>query len=302
MRTSDIVCNKIEKMLGNSYKLFSISHFNKNYTEAREYVQGDNVGYARYNTSDYNEFRKDKIIGILTLSNATRSNADIYYLSASYTIQFSVPRNVNNTNKYGHELTRPPFDFDADIEKLENNIVNKTIEFNINYKGKMTISEPTFVATETDGEFYYDIIQVNGTIVISDKAVFGSDYKVAFKIDDEFVELDGINSFNESYNTNGNAIVRLGKSKVEQDVAQQSWVCTFQIDDYQSENKARNLIYDIVHENRELVYNGKRKLQTKITTPKGERVFNALVGIDFNSSFNGVGGYNVSLTDDNRGV
>lgn len=308
MKVTEIISSKIEELLGDNYKVFPVSHFNKNYTEAREIREGENVSYLRQTTTQYGEFRKNKVVGVLTLQGATRSNVSGFYLSTTYQIQFSVPRNINITNKYDVLTQKNAFDFDEDIETLINTIINSKIDFTAKYKGKMTISEPTYVLTETDGEFYYDIMQINGTIVISDNANFGGDYKVAIKVNEEYVELDGINTYDEVLSSDANAIVKQGKAKLEQNLAQTGWVCTFSIDDIETENLARQKIYEIIHNNLEIVNNNgineamKRKLPVKITTPKGnEHSFNAIVGISFSTTQNGVGSYDISFTDDNKG-
>ena len=304
---SDILSAKIEDLLGSGYKIFPISHFNKNYTEARQYVEGDNISYFRYYNSDYGKFRKDKVIGIVTISNAIRNNSNAYYLSSSYTIDFSVPRNIVKTDKDGVELEET-FDFNSDIDTLISTITNQKIAFDTTYSGKMTMSEPSYVSTETDGEFSYDIMRVSGSVVITDSARFGSDYVVEMLINGEYYELDDINNFTEILSTDNNAIVKSAKTRVEQDLAQSGWTCAVTIDDYQSTNPARQKIYEIVHLNQEIVNPSgstealKRKVTTRITTPSGVHLFNAVVNVTFVASRNGVGNYNISFTDDNKPV
>lgn len=307
MNTSEIISNKIEQLLGDNYKVFPISHFNKNFTEARECIENGNIGYVRLPNSDYGTFRKNRVVGVLTLGTPSRANADIFYLSSTYNIDFSVPRNIEVTNKYGDLTKENAFNFNEDIDALINTTINNNIEFEDDYKGRITISEPTYLLNETDGEFTYDIMRVTGQIVISDKASFGGDYKVEFNIDGEYVELDSVNSYNEVLTTDGNAIARQGQAKIEQNLAQSGWACTFSIDDYLSENKARLKLYDIIHNNLEIINPNadsealKRKLPVRTTTPSGSsREFNAIVGITFSTTRNGVGTYDISLTDDNR--
>ena len=303
---ADLITTKIETLLGSDYKLFSNCYFSKNYTEARQVVDGDNIGYVLSYNSDYGKFRKNRIVGILTLTNAIRSNSNSYYLSSSYKIQFSVPRNVVKTNKNGVELETAPFDFEDDIDTLISGITNTKIAFDTTYSGKMTMSEPTYISSETDGEFYYDIFEVNGSIVITDNAKFGSDYKVELLVNGEYCELDDVNDFSEVLNTDNNAIVKTDKTRVEQNLAQSGWVCAVTIDDYETTNLARKKIYDIIHLNQEIINStgeseaSKRKIRTRITTPSGVHLFNAILGITFNSSRNGVGNYNISFTDDNK--
>lgn len=310
MRVSELISNKIETLLGSNYKLFPISRFNRNYTEAREFKDGENVGYYKTYNSDYGTLRKDKVIGIVSLNNAIRNNSASYYLSASYKIEFSVPRNIELKDKYDNYIQPKPFDFEQDIEDLIGSILNQKIALDETYSAKMTMSEPTYVAVETDGEFTYEILQVNGNIIVTDKAQFGSDYHVEMLINDNgysYVELDDVNEFNEIMNNNGNAISKQNKVKVEQNVAQSTWVCTCSIDDFETDNKARKKIYNIVHENIEIVNpngsteNLKRKQMVKITTPHGNiHLFNAIVDIDFHTTKNGNGSYDISFTDDNK--
>lgn len=305
---SKIISEKIEELLGDNYKVFPVSHFNKNYTEAREIREGENVSYIRQTTTKYGEFRKNKIVGVLTLVSPSRSNVDGFYLSTNYQIEFSVPRNIEKTNKYDVLIEDKPFNFEQDIETLINTTINSKVDYSDEYKGKITISEPSYLLTETDGEFYYDIMQISGTIIVSDNATFGSDYKVCIKIDNDYVELDGVNTYAEVLSTDANAIVKQGKAKLEQNTSQMGWVCTFSIDDIETNNVARQKLYDIIHNNIEIVNNNgttealKRKLPVKIISPSGnEHTFNAIVGISFATTLNGVGSYNISFTDDNKG-
>ena len=74
----------------------------------------------------------------------------------------------------------------------------------------------------------------------------------------------------------------------------------------QTENKARQRLYDIIHNNLEIINpNGateglKRKLPIRITTPSGSREFNALLSISFGTTMNGTGSFDISFTDDNK--
>lgn len=309
MRVSDLISTKIESLLGSNYKLFSISHFNRNYTEAREVRQGEDVGYVRTYTSDYGKFRKNKVVGVVTLTNPTRSNANIYYLNTNYKIEFSVPRNIEKVDKYGNLIEENAFNFDDDIDDLIESLINSTLQFSEDYKGKMTMSEPEYLLTESDGEYYYDIMRVSGSVVLSDAASFGSDYTIKLLVDDEYVELDGINTYSEILNSDGNAIVKQGKTKVEQNLAQLGWACTLSIDDFITDNKARLKLYEYIHLNKEILNPNastnalKRKQRVKIVSPyNDEHLFDALVGISFETTLNGVGSYNISFTDDNKPI
>lgn len=309
MKVNNLFCAKIEELLGSNYKLFPISHFNRRYTEAREYKEGENVAYVNTYNSDYGTLRKDKIVGIVSLTNAIRNNSINYYLSASYKIEFSVPRNIEMVDKYDNTIQASGLDFEGDIEDLIDSVLNQVIALDTTYKCKMTMSEPTYVAVETDGEFTYEILQVSGNIVVTDKAQFGSEYSVELLINDNgysYVELDDVNTFNEIMNNNGNAISKQGKAKVEQNLAQSSWVCTCSIDDMETTNKARKKLYEIVHQNLEIINPSastgglKRKQRVRITTPHGDlHIFNALVDVDFHTTKNGNGSYDISFTDDN---
>lgn len=307
MKILNTVSEKLQQMLGENYAIIPLTNFNRNYTEAREYIDGDNVSYFRYYNSDYGKFRKDKVVGVVTLINPTRSNVKGYYLASSYKIDFSVPRNIVKTNKYNEEIEEQKFNFDDDIENFITNIINRKINFSDNLIGKLSMSDPVYISSENDGEFQYDIMQVTGNIVLSDNAKFGSDYKVEILVNDEYVEIDDINSFSETLNNQNNAIIKHDKTKVEQNLAQLSWGCVVVIDDFMSDNLARKKLYDIIHLNQEILNEQaetealKRKLRVRITTPNGKlHIFNAIVNITFTTTKNGVGTYSITFTDDNK--
>ena len=305
MLASEIITNKLQELLGNKYALFPISHFNKNYTEARAINENGNFGYARFNTSEYGEFRKDKIVGVVTLSNPVRSNVDFYYMTTNYQIDFSVPVNTQITNRNGVLIDAPEFNFEADIDNLTGIITNKELNFNDTIKGKMTMSEPSYVMNETDGEYNYEIMRVSGLVVLTDKGSFGGNYKVEININGEYVEVDDITSFGTMYDVNSNAIQKQGKMRTEQNPVQSGWVATFTIDDIITNNAARNVLYSIIHENKEIINESalteklKRELPVRITTPHNNiHEFNAVVSISFQTTRNGNGSYVVTLTDD----
>ena len=314
MKASEVISAKIQTLLGSNYHIFSNTYFNKNYTEAREVREGENIGYARYTTAEYGKFRKDKVVGIFTMTNPSRANSGIYYLSGGYKIEFSVPRNVVNKTKYDEVISQPAYNFDTDIENLIDTITNANIQYTVavgnttkTYNGRLTMSEPNYLMTESDGEYQYDIMTVSGNFIISDKAKFGSQYKVAFGINNSYVELDDISSFTESINNDGNAIVKENKTRIEQNLGQSGWVCTISIDDYETTNLARQKIYSIIHENKEIINSSatnnslKRKQRVKITTPHGHtHIFNAIMTISFTATENGVGAYAISFTEDNK--
>lgn len=169
------------------------------------------------------------------------------------------------------------------------------------YVGKMVISEPIYAnQNENDGENIYAIFTITGTFSMGDCSKFGSDYKVYFYTGSEYTLLDGVNSFVEIMDNDGSAIVYENTTKSGQNVGQSGWVATLSIDDIESTNLARKKLYEYIHLNKEFV-DGKRKLRTKIITPDGDmHLFNAIVSITFRTTSNNVGGYDISLTDDNR--
>lgn len=307
MKVLNIISEKLQQILGENYAILPLANFNRNYTEAREYIDGDNVSYFRYYNSDYGKFRKDKIVGVISFINPTRSNVKGYYLSTSYKIDFSVPRNVVKTNKYNQEIEQPKFTFDDDIETLIDSAINQKLTLDDNLFCKLTMSDPVYISSENDGEFEYDIMQVTGTIVISDNAIFGSEYKIEVFVNGQYIEIDDINSFTEVMSNQNNAIVKHDKTKVEQNLSQLSWGCVIVIDDFMSDNLARKKLYDIIHLNKEILNDNeeseslKRKLRVRITTPSQDvHVFNAIVTITFTTTKNGVGTYSVTFTDDNK--
>ena len=316
MKTSEILSQKIQTLLGSNYHIFSDTHFNRNYTEAREVREGENIGYARFTTAEYGKFRKDKVVGILSVTNFDRANSNVMYVDADFKIEFSVPRNVVKTTKNNEVLSEPSFNFDDDIETLINAVTNKNIQFTIpagqstiTYNGRINIDEPTFLMTEGDGEYQYDIYSVIGTADITDNAYFGSGYKVELYLSGAYVELDDINSFTTQMNEDANAILKSGKIKTEKNVGQSNWVCTVSIDDYVSTNAARQFIYSCVHTNKEILNATatnealKRKQRVRITTPHGYvHTFNSIMTIDFGTTENGVGSYAISFTDDNKDI
>lgn len=307
MNTARILSEKIQDLLGNKYKILPLAQLQMDYTTATVSLEGENVAYYQQWTDDYTKLKQNNIVGIITVSTPTRANADFYYVASSYSIEFSVPMNNQIRNVEGALLERTKFTFFCDIEKLTKEILNKKLEADDKYI-KMSVSEPVYKAKETDGENEYAIFTISGNVIVSDKANFGSDYKIEISVDGEFVELDGVNTFSEILNADGNAIAKQGKAKLEQNLAQTSWACTLSLDDVQTENKARQKLYDMVHGNIEIINSNaetealKRKLPVKITTPSGiVHNFNAIVGVTFATTRNGVGSLDISLTDDNKG-
>ena len=308
MTKIELLANKIQEMLGNKYAIFPIYHFRKNYTEAKQVIENGNVGYAVYTNSQYGDFRKNKIVGILQIENPSRSNVNFYHLTGSYKIEFSVPRNIWKTNKNGQLIEPIPFDFQNEIETFANSVINSTITVSSSLRCKMTMGEALYITTETDGEFEYDIMRVSGQIVLTSGAKFGSDYTVEFKVGstgDGYVALDDIISYSESNDVNSNAIQKQGKMKTEQNPVQSGWVATVQIDDITTTNLARTFIYGVIHNNTEEINPTgtskklKREIPVRITSPHGQtHSFNAIMSIDFRSTSNGTGTYVVTLTDD----
>lgn len=311
MTAVELIANKFQNLLGGQYKIIPMAQLETDYTKAEEVVEGDNHGFITRYTSKFTQLRAKKIIGILNLQNPVRANADFYYITTNYTIEFSVPTNVVKTKEYkdGNDVKvrkETKFNFFNDIENAINEIVNKKIMFGTKY-GKMTISEPIYKGKETDGENEYTIYIVSGVIVISDKAVFGGEYEIKFLIGDEYVKIDDVNTYNENNDNSNNAIMKQGKTKVEQNLSQLGWVATFSIDDKISNNLARKLIYNIIHENREIINKyadteaKKHKIMVKIISPHGNvHLFYAILSIGFGTNQNGVGVYIISLTDDNK--
>lgn len=311
MTAVELIANKFQNLLGGQYKIIPMAQLETDYTTAEEVVEGDNHGFITRYTSKFTQLRAKKIIGILNLQNPVRANADFYYITTNYTIEFSVPTNVVKTKEYkdGNDVKvrkETKFDFFNDIENAINEIVNKKIMFGTKY-GKMTISEPIYKGKETDGENECTIYIVSGVIVISDKAVFGGEYEIKFLIGDEYVKIDDVNTYNENNDNSNNAIMKQGKTKVEQNLSQLGWVATFSIDDKISNNLARKLIYDIIHENREIINKyadteaKEHKIMVKIISPHGNvHLFYAILSIGFGTNQNGVGVYTISLTDDNK--
>ena len=309
---------KLQELFGGNYFMLPFYKLNTEYTTAKQVVENGNVGYVNYYNDAYSNLRKNKIIGIVNLQNPQRTNTDFYYVTSSFTIDFSVPTNIRKVDENGNLLEEVPFNFFEDYERVASEIINKTIKFDDTYKGKMVISEPVYQLTEKDGEINYAIYRVTGTFSITDKAIFGSDYKVELNIpfitDYIWTELKGINTFVEIANNGANAIVLQNSTKTQQNISQSVWACTVSVDDVQVDEKdflriANPIIYRIVHYNKEIINElgqteaQKRKIQTRITFPSGEiREFWAIISVTFRTTRNGIGTYEISFTDDNKGV
>lgn len=311
---------KLQELFGGNYFMLPFYKLNTEYTTAKQVVENGNVGYVNYYNDAYSNLRKRKIIGIVNLQNPQRTNTDFYYVTSSFTIDFSVPTNIRKVDENGNLLEEVPFNFFEDYERVASEIINKTIKFDDTYKGKMVISEPVYQLTEKDGELNYAIYRITGTFSISDKATFGSDYKVELlSSDGKYYELQGINSFVEILNNGANAIVKQDTTKTQQNVAQSSWVCTVSIDDADINpfvSQANNMIYNLIHKNEEFmnIYDDgviklSRKLKVKISKISNlindwvvRHEFWAIVSITFRTTRNGVGTYEISFTDDNKGV
>lgn len=308
MTSSEFISNKMQELLGEKYIVLPLAQFNRKYTTARQVEEANNVGCVDFYNDEYTKQRQNHIIGIVSTQNPLRVNTSFYYVTTPYTITFSVPMNNVKTNISGQAIESPKFDFFGDIENVESAVIDKQIQFNETFYGKMTISEPTYKLTESDGTNQFAIFEVSGSVIITDKAIFGSNIKVEIEVNDNYVELDDVNSYNEVMNNDANAIVVANSTKTQQNMAQSNWVCVISIDDVNSDNLARQKIYSIVHENKEII-NGsglteslKRKLKVRITNNGIVHEFYAIVGITFITTRNGVGSYQISLTDDNKGV
>lgn len=309
MMAVEILSNKLQELFGNNYLIMPFAHFNTEYTTARQVIENGNVGIIRDYSDEYSKIRRNKVVGIVNLTKPERVNADFYYLTSGFKIDFSVPTNVLKKDAEGVVLEVPEINFFSKYEQILKIILNKTVDFGNGYVGKMVISEPVFTTLEDDGEVKYAIYSVTGTFVLTDKAVFGSDYVIELNVNGDYVELDGVNSYVEMLDTGNNAIVEQNTIKTMQNLAQSGWVCTINIDDIQTDNVARRLLYDIIHDNIEIINQDaekealKRKLRVKITNSHGNvHEFNAIVNITFRTSKNGTGSYDISFTDDNKGV
>lgn len=371
------LCNKLQELYGNQYEIIPFRQLLTDYTTSRQIETANGIVSVVDYTSQYSKLRKEKIIGAVNLTNPQRVNADFYYLTSEFTIQFTVPINNIKKNIYNEIIEQPKFDFFGDYEKISNKIINKTINFGYDldyttnlsnepvidkktfiekvnktgsyifiasqptqfssvdwtlngeivdlsnygieityeddmnnkqvvvslkkYEGKMIISEPIYAnQTETDGDVSYGIFNIKGTFSIGDCANFGNDYEIYFHTENGYIQLDGVNSFVEILNNDGSAIVYENTTKSGQNLGLSGWVATLSINDIQTDNSARKLIYETIHLNKEFV-NNKRKVRVKIITPQKEmHLFNAIMNITFRTGQNNVGSYEISLTDDNR--
>lgn len=307
MIASERFSNKLQELFGGNYLIIPFATLNTQYTTAEQVVDGfGNTKYVQEYTNEYSELRKNNIIGVVNLQNPTRANASIYYVTSNYTVDFSVPTNVIKLNSNGEVIETPKFNFFDDCENITNSIINTTIDFGDNVLGKMTMAEPTYQGLEKDGEVEYAIYRLSGTFSMSNSANFGGDYKVSILVGNEFVELDGVNSYVEMLNNGMNAISVENTTKIKQNLSQLAWVCTISIDDLETENPARKKLYDIIHENIEFItpeageVQLKRKLRVNIQHGTKTRSIWAIVSITFRTTKNGIGAYDISFTDSNE--
>lgn len=306
MNAVEIVANKFQDLLGSKYIIIPMAKLQLEYTTARQVDYGENIGYVNSYNDRFTEISTKKTVGILNLQNPERANADFYYITTNYTLEFRV---LTNQAILKNGEVESDFTFFNDIENMILSVINKEIEFTSGYYGKLSIGEPIFIGKENDGENEFAIFKISGSIVISDNANFGSKYKIEFKIGEDYVELDDVNSYSENNDNDNNAILEQGTTKVRQNLAQLGWVATFSIDDKNSTNLARNLIYRIIHLNKEIINENapnirlERKQRVRITSPYGDiHLFDAIMNINFKTAKNGVGTYVVSLTDDNNEI
>lgn len=305
----ELLSIKLQELFGSDYIILPYAKLCTEYTTARQVEENGNIGYIRDYTNGYAQLRKSKIIGIVNLQNPQRVNADFYYLTSSFKIDFSVPINIVKKDINGNVIETPHLQFFKKYEEVLNKIVNKTLNFANSYKGKMIISEPVFNSLEDDGETKCAIYTANGTFNVTDKAQFGADYKIEIDVNGEYIELDCVNSFVEMNNNGMNAIVKQDKTKIEQNLSQLGWVATVNISDIETTNLARKMLYDIIHENKEIINENeatearKRKIKIRITTPHNSiHEFWSIPSITFRADRNSAGSYDISFTDDNKGV
>lgn len=287
MISAEILSIKLQELLGKDYFICPLFLFNSEYTSAKETQDG----LIQVYNSKYAELRKNKIIGVVSTTNSARANVDFYYLTASFSIDFSVPFNTDK------------FNFFKDYEKLVKDVFNKELNFVDKINGKITMQEPQFRTQESDGHYMYNIYTITGTVVLSDSVKFGSDYSVEFLIDNEYVKIDGITQYNETLNLNSNTSMNVNSIMVKNEPSQSGWALVFSIEDLKSENKARQFIYDVIHNNKEIINENadtelnKRKVSVRLANG---REFNGIMSISFNAEYNGVGVYNVSIIDSNK--
>lgn len=287
MISAEILSIKFQELLGKDYLISPLFLFNSEYTAAQQTPDG----VVQVYNSKYAEIRKNKIIGVVSTSNSQRANVDYYYLSTSFSIDFSVP------------FTSDKFNFFKDYEKLVKDVLNKELGFVDNINGKVTMQEPVFRTQESDGQYLYNIYTITGAAILSDSVTFGSDYTVEFLIDGEYVKLDGIIQYNETLNLNSNTSMNVNSIMIKNEPSQSGWALVFSIEDLKSENKARQLIYDTVHNNKEIINENadtelnKRKVSVRLANG---REFKGIMSVGFNAEYNGVGVYNVSIVDSNK--
>lgn len=282
MISAEILSIKLQELLGKDYFICPLFLFNSKYTTAKETQDG----LVQVYNSEYAELRKNKIIGVVSTSNSQRANVDYYYLSASFSIDFSVP------------FTSDKFNFFKDYEKLIKDVFNKKLEFVNGIYGKMTMQEPVFRAQESDGQYMYNIYTITGTVVLTDSAKFGSDYSVELLVDNEYVKVDGILQYNETLNLNSNTSMNVNSILIKNEPSQSGWAVVFSIEDLETENKARKLIYDIIHNNKEIINENadtelnKRKVSVRLANG---REFKGIMSVGFNTEYNGIGVYSISI-------
>ena len=113
------LCNKLQELYGNQYEIIPFRQLLTDYTTSRQIETANGIVSVVDYTSQYSKLRKEKIIGAVNLTNPQRVNADFYYLTSEFTIQFTVPINNIKKNIYNEIIEQPKFELIINSRKNE---------------------------------------------------------------------------------------------------------------------------------------------------------------------------------------
>jgi hypothetical protein len=298
MTTTEIIKQRIQSLLGEQYAVFGNEAFGRKFTNPVQTPYGDRYDV---NYQAFNEY-KDKIIAVVTASEAAQYNTPYRLFQGTYNVQFWVPLDIIKFNAMGQPLEAPKFTFFTNMAALKTALTAET--YNVTdgsdtIKVYFTMGEPSLLSNTVDKSGAYDrvIYQVTGQVGLSHtNATTGENVRIAFYIDGANHYLDNYTNLDINPNTESATVVRQAEMQLNQEEAAFGYSISFDVDDHlDTTNKALTLIENKVFKNTDV-----GKVTVKIY--KRSTLMNTFTAV-FNASWSvsgkaGYGKYSVTLTDD----
>jgi hypothetical protein len=297
MTIVEMIKNRVQELLGDSYIVHENESFNRRYTNPVQTAYGE-----RYDIN-HQAFEEniDKIIATVTVNEPVQYNTPYKIFQGNYTIAFWVPIDTVKLSSAGMPIQAPKFTFFADVAALKASI-ESTYTYNDEdtaLRAYFTMGEPALLSSTLDKTGCYDriVYQVTGQIAVADENLTtGEDISIAFVVDEEEHSLSNPTNLIISSNTESSTIIRQTDIKPKQSEAALGYSISFTIDDLcDADNQAYQIIENKIFEGADT---GKVlvRLYKKGTLRKE---FRAVLNIDYGASGKaGYGKYTVYLLDD----